>query len=456
MTQTSKKIYQIPLDINWHEGMLLSQHHFQQNDMRNFRVLATQIRLLSSNHYGIRHMRMDTVALTDGYLKITELEAVFQDGLILSFFPEKHENLKPLNLNLNTAMPAGINEVTVYLTIAESSDDVSPVLGNPARFYSIDGNIVRDENIKENEIRVPRLFPNAFLHAGDTVPDFCIGFPLCVIIKSDGVCHIKNRTPPCFFIERHFPLWKRCESLAISIREKVVFLVEKLQNLADDSVHHETSEILAQISSIMPGFEALIYSNEIRPYELYQELATVLGAVSVLIPTDIIPIMRSYDHCDIDRCMYPVIDLIEHYISTVERGFTLLPFNKKERFFYRYVSDNDLAKVFDGKLYVGVRVDKACNVSEVEAWMRDAVIVSDFAIEDVRTKRTKGASRAVIRREIIARILPGVGVTVFEVDTDGEFIKGEQNLHVFNPGNTSSVHPNEITLYLPKGRTNAR
>ncbi|MDR1609781.1 MAG: type VI secretion system baseplate subunit TssK [Holosporales bacterium] len=456
MTQTSKKIFQIPLDINWHEGMLLSQHHFQQNDLRNFRVLSTQIRLLSSNHYGLRHLRMDTVALTDGYLRIRELEAVFQDGLILSFFPEKNENLKPLSVDLNSAMPDSSNEAMVYLVIAESSDEVSPILGNPARFYSVDGNIVHDENLKDNEIRIPRLFPNAFLHVGDTVPDFCIGFPLCVIIKIDGVCHIKNRTPPCFFIEKHFPLWKRCESLAISIREKVVFLAEKLRNLVADSTSHETAGMLSQVVSIMPGFEALIYSNEIRPYELYQALATVLGAVSVLIPGDIVPVMKPYDHCDIDSCMYPVIDLIEHYTSTIERGFAVLPFNRRERLFYRYVSADDLAMAIGKKLYVGVRVEKSCSISAVEAWMNDAVIVSDFVIEDVRIKRTKGAGRIPIRQEIMSKILPGIGTVVFEVSIDDEFIRGEQNLHVFNPSNTSGVQPIEINLYLPKGGKKAR
>jgi predicted component of type VI protein secretion system len=394
---------------------------------------------------------MDTVALTDGYLRIRELEAVFQDGLILSFFPEKNESLKPLNLDLNTAMSQDTNEATVYLAIAESSDNVSPILGNPARLYSLDGPIARDENLKENEARIPRLFPNAFLHVGDTVPDFCIGFPLCVIIRVDGVCHVKNRTPPCFFIEKHFPLWKRCERLAVSIREKVVFLSEKLGNLTADSAYHETSKMLTQISSIMPGFEALIYSNEIRPYELYQALATVLGVVSVLIPSDIVPVMRPYDHCDIDFCMYQVIDLIERYTSTVERGFSILPFNRRDRLFHRYISVDDLKRTIGGKLYVGIRTEKYCNVSDVEAWMHDAIIVSDFVIDDVRIKRTKGAGRTLAKQEIVSKILPGVGAVVFEISVDDAFIKGEQNLHIFNPCNISKAQPTEINLYLPRG-----
>ncbi|MDR0942595.1 MAG: type VI secretion system baseplate subunit TssK, partial [Holosporales bacterium] len=447
--KTNNKVLPIPLSINWHEGMLLSQHHFQQTDLRTFRVLASQIRLLSSNHYGVRRLRTDTVALTEGIYRIREIEAVFPDGLIFSFFPEKNAGLKPLSLDLASLMPNDVNETTVQLTIAESSDDVSPILGNPPRFYSIEGEIVQDENIKENEIKIPRLFPNAFLYVGDSLPEFCIGFPLCKIIRTDGVYHVKNWTPPCFFIERHFPLWKMCEKLTVSIREKAVYLAEKLKNLSSSNVSRETLTMLNQIVSILPGLEALVYSNEIRPYELYKELAQVLGSVSVLIPTDIIPAMEPYDHCNIDGCAYPIINLIKRYISTIERGFSIIPFNKKERFFYRYMNLDELEKANDGKLYIGIKTEKSLDISEIDLWMKNAVIVSDFAIDDVRTKRTKGAARVAAEQELIAQMLPGVGVTLFEIDIDDKFIKGEQNLHIFNPG-ASKIQPSEIILYLPR------
>jgi type VI secretion system protein ImpJ len=450
MSENNRNAIPIPLDINWHEGMLLSQHHFQQVDLRNFRVLATQIRLLSSNHFGVRHLRIDTVALSDGLYRVRELEAVFPDGLIFSFFPEKQKNLKSLEIDISAHIPDNLNEVTIYIAIAESSDDISPVLGNPARYYSIDGDVIQDENIKENAVKIPRLFPNGFLHIGEFLPEFCIGFPLCKIIRIDGVFHVKNWTPPCFFIERHFPLWKRCEVLAISIREKAVYLSEKLKHSATENSSNDTRSILRQILTIMPGLETLVYSNEVRPYELYQQLAEVLGAVSVLIPEDVIQIMLPYNHNDIDSCLYRVITQIEHYLSVIERGFSIIPFNKKERFFFHYVNLEDLERSIVKKLYIGVRGSENAIISDIQNWMNDAVIVSDFAIDTVRTKRVKGAKRALLNQEVVSRILPGTGVILFEVDIDEFFIKGEQNLHIFNPGNNLKNQPVEIIWYLPR------
>ena len=430
--------------------MLLSQHHFQQNDLRNFRVIASQIHLLSSNHFGVRHLRTDTVALSDGIYRIREIEAVFPDGLIFSFFPEKSSGLKPLEVDLNVLMKSEDTECKIYLIIAESSDDVSPILGNPARYYSIDGDLVSDDNIKENAVRIPRLFPNAFLYVGNNIPEFCIGFPLCKITRIDGVFHVKNWTPPCFFIERHFPLWEKCEKLAITIREKAVYLSEKMKHSSSERSTFDSRKILEQIITIMPGLEALVYSNEIRPYELYQELSDVLGSVSVLIPSDIIPVMQPYNHNDIDDCLYKVINLIEHYISVIERGFSVVSFTKKDRFFYRYMPLEDIENSKFKKLYIGIRTDRSSDISDIDRWMNDAIIVSDFALETVRTKRVKGANRNILNQEMVSRILPGVGVTLFEIDIDNNFIKGEENLHIFNPGSNAIVQPSEILLYIPR------
>jgi type VI secretion system protein ImpJ len=390
------------------------------------------------------------VSLTGGLYRINEIEAVFPDGLILSYFPELHQGLKPIEIDVASRMNDDESEVTIWLVIAESTNETSPILGNPARYYSIEGEMVADDNIKENCVRIPRLFPNTFLHIGNTMPEYCTGFPLCKIIRIDGVFTVKNWTPPCFFIERHFPLWNRCSALSQNLREKAVFLAEKLKNVVADTVSFDTQSILSQILAILPGFEALVYSNEIRPYELYQKLSEVLGSVSVLIPTEIPPVMQPYNHCDIDGCLCPVMALIEHYISVIERGFSVLRFNNKDRFFYHYLSLNDIDRCPSGKLYVGVRGNKTATGTDIEDWMKNAIIVSDFVLEVVRTKRVIGTERNVLKQETVSRILPGVGVLLFEVNINSRFIKGEQNIHIFNPGDDTASRPCEIILYLPR------
>jgi type VI secretion system protein ImpJ len=452
MARSSKKIFPIPLGINWHEGMLLSQHHFQQSDLRQFHVLTHQIKLLSSIHFGVCHLRIDNVALPDGLYRINEIEAVFPDGLIYSYFPDEDIKLRPLEINVSQKMKRDETEVTIYLVIAESIEGSSPILSKPARYYSVEGEYVDDDNIPGNSIKIPRLFPNAYL-SPHNIPEMCIGFPLCKITRIDGVYHVKNWTPPCFFIAKHFPMWERCLKLALNLREKATFLSDKLRNSTGmANFTAGTEQILKQILSILPAFEALVYSNNIRPYELYERLAEILGAVCVLRPTDMIPIMRPYDHNSIDDSIYPLMSLIEKYISVVDRGFSVIAMHKKERFFYHYIEEKDLETCKENRLYVGIKGTKRDAYHDVETWMNNSIIVSDSAIENVREKRVKGASRAVAPENMISEIMPGSGTMLFEVLVDHNFIKGEQNLHIFNPGDTSDTRPIEINLYIPRKR----
>jgi type VI secretion system protein ImpJ len=444
------KRFPIPLDINWHEGMLLSQHHFQQNDLRNFHMPAYHFRLITSNHFGVEHIRIDDTALSNGIYRIGEIDAVFPDGLIFSFFPSDHKELRPLEIDVKQSMTHDKSEVTIFIVIAEANINTSPVLGNPARYYPLEDISVPDHNIRENEIRIPRLFPNAFLHIGDSIPEFCTGFPLCKIIRTDGVFYVKTWTPPCFFIKKTFPLWNRCHTLAKSLREKAIFLSEKLKKSVYEGVFSDTQNILSRIIIALPRLESIIYSNEIHPYSLYEELANVLGSVAVLRPTEIFPVIQPYNHNDIDSCLHPLIELIEHYVSTIERGFVGIQFNKNDIFFHIYLKTEDLEACTTGYLYIGLKVRETTNPEGIEIWVSGAVIVSDFAVNAVREKRTKGAEREIADRADLEKLRPEAGVIVFKVKLNPDFIRAGQNLHIFNPGGNSKVNPSEVILYIPR------
>ena len=448
VTDKLTELFHIPLRINWHEGMLLSQHHFQQNDKRLETLVLHHVLLLSQYHYGVFHLKLDETVMPDGLYRILEIEAALPDGMLFSYSVNDELKLHPIEINIAETMPDGNSTATIYLCITKSSSFKSPMSGQHPRFYAIEGTNVKDDNFEDNEIKIPRLFPNVFLKI-DEIPDICSGFPLAKIQRVNGVYSVKNWTPPCFFIRKHFPLWERCQKMAFAIREKTVFLAEKIKNqMGNNSVFAGTEQMLKQLLMILPGFEALVYSDYIRPYDLYKELAKVLGAVSVLRPSDVPPSMHPYNHSDIDGSIYPIMTLIEHYLSTIERGFTIVTMQKKDRFFYHYLSQAEIANCTDGVIYAGIRCMSE-NYKYIENWMSGAVIVSDFAIENVRERRTNGAKRTLADSVTQAKILPGLNVMLFEIVLDEKCIKSEQNFHIFNPGDNQMIRPVEITLYIP-------
>ncbi|MBR1944009.1 MAG: type VI secretion system baseplate subunit TssK [Alphaproteobacteria bacterium] len=431
----------IPLNINWHEGMLLSQHHFQQNDSRIFHTISFQMDSISHNNYGIKHIEHDKNALNNGIYRIEELEAIFPDGLIITYYPKLQKGLKPIEININNCI-INNNSILIYLAIAKSLHNISPIIGEYTRFYEIETESVKDNNLDTNEISIPRLFPNAFLYSGEALPEFCIGFPICLINANNSIYSVSDWTYPCLYIEANSKLHNLCVELVKLLRDKLTI----------NDTNTEIQRILFNIKLIMPTLEAMLYSNNLKPYDLYIELTRILGAVSIVKPDKILPSIIPYNHDDIDSCIYPLIKLINEYISYIDKDYIILHFNKKDRFFYKYLTIGDIENIKNNKnkIYIGIKGEKLTTINDIEIWLKEAIIVSDFALDQVRTKRIQGASRNILDKNMAVKLIPSSGTVLFEIDLDNRYIREEQNLHIFNPGNSSDFTPSDIVLYLPK------
>lgn len=448
---SSVKIKQIPLELNWHEGMLLSPHQFQQNDLRIQQTIGSHCFNLDPYHYGVCSLSIDTVALSDGIFRINEIEAIFQDGVIFSYCHKKIKNLKPLEVSL-ASIAEDVYEFYVFLCLAEYSEDVSPVLGNPARYYSIEGSAVSDFNVKDLVVKLPRLYPNVFLCVGVGVPESCIGFPVAKLSKFEGVHKIIDWTYPCLFLAQEASITQKCVGIASTIREKAVFLSDKLSTQSGGVGSYDIEKLLMRLLTVLPVLEGIVCLKLIKPYDLYNTLLYVLGCVSTLIPLEVPPVLMPYNHVNLDSCFNQIIGLIEYYVATIERGFEIQQFSRDEKFFYIYISNDNLARFRDGKIFIGARGSNSVDGAKIEKWIDGAVIVSDFAVNDVRSKRIKGAMRRRASQDKVFEITPGIGVSVFEIEIDAKFICGNQNLHIFNQGVQRDEMPAELMIYIPRDR----
>jgi len=89
--------YELPEAIQWHEGMLLSPQHFQQLSLRQEELMAYHLRMVSPFHWGVTHLKHDPVLLVSGTYRITELEGIMPDGLVVSRSSQEGE---PLEIDL--------------------------------------------------------------------------------------------------------------------------------------------------------------------------------------------------------------------------------------------------------------------------------------------------------------------------------------------------------------------
>lgn len=434
--------------IQWHEGMLLSPQHLQQNDLRFEQILHHHMKLIAPYHWGVSHLKLDPIVLPDGLVRVLALQAIMPDGLVIDYEATADDD-SPLEVDLKpfkTHSPK--EELTISLAIAEYIPGASPIIGEKVRYSSKEGRETKDINLNDNVIKIPSLVPKLSLHVGEKLPSRTVGFPLVKIVFKDEVFVQTNYMSPCFRIDHHTTLWQLCSEVCQKIREKAVYLCDKWQNQVGTPLLQETSNLLRPLVMILPSLEALLNSHAIQPWALFEKLCEVVGVLTPLRLSQLPPVLPVYNHNDLLGCFRPVLDVIHQYLHSIEIAFAIFSFAQKERLFYLTLNPVFLSE----KLYIGIRAPKGMSEAELEEWMSDCMITSDFAVESVRARRITGAARRVLRNEDLFELMSSRGTVVFEVDNDPAYIKAEQNLNIFNPADTPDWRPVEIVLYVRKNQ----
>ncbi|MDR2464618.1 MAG: type VI secretion system baseplate subunit TssK [Holosporales bacterium] len=439
--------------IQWHDGMALLPHHFQQLDLRLFQMIVYNMNLVSNYHWGVQELRIDKLCLPDGLLRILNAKVVMPDGLIFHFTSNEDAHSR-LELDLHSIqLPADAAAATVQLILPARIDGISPIRSVTARFQMIDGPTVIDENTDDNPISIPRLIPCFSLYAGEKLPQKHVGFPIAKIQFVDGSFVLSQYTPPCFYINNDSHLLAKCVDMTRKIREKAQALSEKWQNQVGTSLLRETAEMLKPLVAIMPSLESIIGTGDIAPFVLYSELMKIAGFIAQLNLSSVPPRFSKYNHNDIDNCVIPIVDYIMQCIDHLSLEYAIFPFKKNDRVFSFKLNTAYFQSMKE--IFVGLHAKPGIQTKQIEIWMNEAIIVSDDALQKVQTIRVTGASRNLISGDVLYELSPPRDIILFSITLDTQFISPNRYLHIFNPSDSEYYRPADIVLYVPKDAQSA-
>jgi type VI secretion system protein ImpJ len=434
--------------IQWHEGMLLAPHHFQQLDLRYEQAVSYHMRLLSPFHWGIIHYEIDQVLLPSGILRLVACEAVMPDGLIVHYHPEQHPVVE-IDLNPYKTFLAEENW-KVYLGIPEFTAGVSGLAGDMPRYYSWEGEDVKDENVADNVIRIPRLLPRLHLLLSQKPPSRFLSFPFLKVGLREEAYITLPYVPPSFSIEPTSPLGERCAALAQRIREKVAYLNQRWQNQVGSILLSETADLLRPLLQVLPLLEGIMRSQALHPYQFYQHLCTVAGHLTALRLDQLPSPYPVYDHEDIQGSLLPLFEQMETTINTIEQNYLALPFQREGRFFFLPMEHAFLKM---DTLLIGIRASGSMTDGELEGWMQSAVIASDSRLESAKAMRVIGAKRDIIKAGEVYNLLPGRGCAIFRVANDPAYIVAGEKLNVFSMGDSDTKRPVDVVFYMKNDMT---
>lgn len=437
--------HDLPPAIQWHEGMLLAPQHFQQLSLREEALLHYHATMISPFHWGVRHLKIDPVLLVDGTFRVLELEAVMPDGLVVSAMADESEELTAdLAPHLETLKQ---RQLTIHLAVAARRPGLSPVEGEMARYSSVAGEAVVDENTGEGEVQVPRLVPRLRLLLTDDPPPKFASFPLARVAYRNETFALAKFVPPLLRVPLRSPLGELGTAVARRLREKAVFLSEKVRSpSAATRVPQllETRALVGSLVSALPPFEAVLGTGLSHPYALYLALCSLVGQVAAVGHSLVPPVLDAYDHNDLYACFEHAQKFIFQALDEgIIESYTGYPF---------YLEEGAFLVTFDpawvGRaLVLGVRAREGASESEVDAWVEASLVSSRSKIPILRAKRIVGAPRKRIAGD--RDLVPSRGVSLYALTADPEFVVPDELLEIRNLDDPQGKkRPVEIVLYV--------
>lgn len=432
--------------IQWHEGMLLTPQHFQQESARVDALVAWQALAGQPAAWGIRRMVIDEALLGGARLRILLLEAVMPNGMALRFDAGRAQDAT-LELDLApfaAAMAQG--EVPVYLIIGSARSLRLP--GQPAMFRPVEGDLVEDEVSEALAEEVPRMAANLALAAGKLPGAAYVAMQLMTLRQDNQIVRRGAFWPAQLEVPAASNIAQRARALAVLMRSKAVFLGK--QSMSQSSRLEERVALLEQRARLahltlnLPLLEATLDTVPMQPLALYLALCAQLGPLAALRPGAVPLAPPAYLHADSQAAFEAVLDHLHGLAGEVSQEWTSIAFD------------------FDGEVFalpwrpewMGARLVLGLRGQAEPAlrqWMEGATIGSRTVSASLRDRRVPGAARQRIdgAPELGLREGGSGGATLFAVAVDAQSIVAGQDLVIGNDnGAQRALRPQEIVVYI--------
>lgn len=446
-------IRDIPDAVQWSEGMLLGPHHFQQAARRNDALLHYRLGRAVPCYWGVSQLKIDPARLSAKVLSVISLEAVMPDGNVVS-----HPGTESEDLQLDLApFAARLQDgpLKIYLVVPAYRGDASLLSGQLARYRSVEGAAVVDENTGENRAVVPRLRSRLALHAGDVPNQAFTSLPLAEIAERNGAFELTGFIPPLLAVSPQSPLAETGRDLVRDVRAKAAFVADRLHAPGAEMRQATIIELRHSLHCLvasLPSFEAVLAIGVAHPFELYLTLCRLVGHLALLGAGVVPPQFEAYNHDDVAGSFAPLLSFAHRMLESVSETHLPVAFTYENGAFQLLMETAWLRS----DLLIGVRARPRQSEQEVNAWISEAVIASTDRVGPASETRVRGAARRQLTAEEDLEFLPARGTFVFRIAADPHFIVARQVLQIVNFSDRAGERrPVEIVLHVPTERPGA-
>jgi type VI secretion system protein ImpJ len=267
----------------WTEGLLVSQHHFQQQDQYIEALLSERLQAVTHYDWGITDLKIDERGFAAGQLRIQRLAAIWPDGTSIACgegtgiaAPQPRE------------LPADAQRVDVYLGLPDTTEAAQVSFdGASVRRFSREVASVADTNTGGSAQEVEWARPNVQLLFGNERKEGFVTVRIAELIRQDNGQYLPldTRVPPVLTLRAAPFLESGVRRVLASIRARQQQLFAERRQRQTGSLEFHTSEqrtfwLLHTLNTAIPELDHLLDTPRTHPEEAYVALARLAGALS--------------------------------------------------------------------------------------------------------------------------------------------------------------------------------
>jgi type VI secretion system protein ImpJ len=272
----------------WSEGVLVSQHHFQQQDRYHEQLLRDRVSALAHYDWGITELEIETRALASSELKILRFRAIWPDGVSVAC-GEDHEQPAPEPRNFAAAFTPELPKLEVFLGLAHET--TGAIVGRPnepyePRRYQQDVESVNDVNTGAAPLEIEWARPNLRIFLGNERREGYSVIRICELIRQgSGQAIVRdNHVPPVLNIDAApFIKGGLHRVLTAAIAQRNSLSAERSQKAGNVEFHSAAAEsfwLLHTLNGAIPLLSHLMETPRVHPEEVYVTVAGLVGQLT--------------------------------------------------------------------------------------------------------------------------------------------------------------------------------
>jgi type VI secretion system protein ImpJ len=386
----------IPDQVLWSEGMLLSPQHFQLANHRLEQIVAYMAAATLPYRWGVTDLVVPPSSLAQGIFEVERIEAVMPDGMIVC---HPLDDSQPLSRDLKPhfeMLRKGPGTIHLAVLAQRPGLKVDPDT-NLGRYHQTTQSAVPDEFAQDRRIDVATLRPALHLiltGAGEDPPLKFSTLPLARVALEERHVVRARFAPPALAVNPQSELHRIVGDTIARVREKAVTRAEYLKSTGIGSFSLEAAQLRALVAPL-PQLEAMIEQGQSHPYDLYLALTAAVGQLACITTLNVPNKMPTYHHGDPLPSFEALAGEINTLIDQLEERFDKFAFENLGDGRFRLELKASWLQEF---LYVQAFAGPSQPLWQVEQWARHALIGDRDRMGQIREARALGAPRTLIER----------------------------------------------------------